>query len=180
MKILTLIGGISKNSINKKFFEIIKPLAPKELEFDVFDISGLPYFSQDTENDMPEIAADFKNRIASADAVLVITPEYNRSMPGVLKNALDYASRPYGKNVWIKKPTAVLGTSPGATGAFAGQQHAKNTLSFLGAIVMWQPEIYFNFSAYVNDKGELADSSKKVFENYFAAFKLWIEKNSSK
>jgi chromate reductase len=129
---------------------------------------------------MPEIALSFKSKIASADAVLVITPEYNRSMPGVLKNAIDYASRPYGKSVWPKKPAAVLGTSPGATGAFAGQQNAKNTLSFLGALVMWQPEIYFNFSAFVNEKGELADSSKKHFESYFAAFKAWIEKPSSK
>ena len=180
MKILTLIGAISKESVNKKLFELIKPLAPKEFEFETFDISQLPYYSQDIETDMPEIAKNFKDKIVSVDAVLVITPEYNRSMPGVLKNALDFASRPYGKNSWSKKPVAVLGASIGPSGAFGAQQHAKNTLSFLGALVMWQPEIYFNFAAFVNDKGELADSSKKVFGNYLNAFKIWIEKNSSK
>lgn len=125
MKILTLTGGILKDSMNKKLFELIKPLAPSEFEFEIFDISGLPYFSQDIENDMPESAKNFKNAITLSDAVLfitpVITPEYNRSMPGVLKNAIDFASRPYGKNVWAGKPADVLGAAVGPSGAFGGQ-----------------------------------------------------------
>ncbi len=177
MKILTLIGGISKNSINKKLFELIKPLAPQDLEFEAFDISQLPFFSQDFENDMPETAASFKDKIVKADGVLIITPEYNRSMPGVLKNALDLASRPYGKNVWVKKSAAVLGAGGGATGAFGSQKHAKDTLSFMGAYVMWQPEIYFSFGGNLNEKDELADNSKKYFTNFLNGFKSWIEKN---
>lgn len=179
MKILTLIGGISKDSMNNKFFELIKPLAPSEFEFEKFDVSELPYFSQDIENDLSESAKKFKNAITLSDAVFFITPEYNRSMPGVLKNAIDFASRPYGKNVWAGKPAGVLGAAAGPSGAFSGQQHVKMTLSFLGALVMWQPEINFNYPAYVNDKGELDVSSEKLFGNYFKAFKAWIEKNKS-
>lgn len=180
MKVLTLIGGISKESINKKLFELIKPLVPAEMELEAFDIASLPFYSQDIENDMPAAAVDMKSKISSYDAVLIITPEYNRSMPGVLKNAIDFASRPYGKNVWAGKPVAVLGASAGALGAFGAQMHAKNTLSFLGAAVMWQPEIYFNYLANVSDKGELSDMSKKFFEKYLAAFKNWIMSNASK
>ena len=177
MKVLTLIGGISKNSINKNLFAQIKSLSPKEMEFEVFDISTLPYFSLDVENNMPEVAMTFKDKISKADAVLIVTPEYNRSMPGVLKNAIDYASRPYGKSVWPKKPAGVLGAGAGGVGAFGSQKHAKDTLSYLGALVMWQPEIYFNYPANINEKGELAEASKKYFAGYFEAFKNWIEKN---
>lgn len=177
MKILTLIGGIAKDSINKRLFELIKPLAPQDLEFETFDITKLPYFSQDMEADIPEVVKSFKEKIQSADGILFITPEYNRSIPGVLKNAIDWASRPYAKGKWKNKSTAVLGASMGPLGAYSAQLVLKQTMSFLGAYVMWQPEIYFNFSAYIDEKGGLAETSKKLYARFFESFKEWILKH---
>ncbi|MDR1695856.1 MAG: NAD(P)H-dependent oxidoreductase [Endomicrobium sp.] len=176
MKILTVIGSISKNSINKNLFELIKPLAPSDFEFSTFDISQIPYFSQDSEVNPPEAVVNFRKQIAGSDAVLFITPEYNRFIPGVLKNAIDWASRPYGKGAWVGKPAAVLGASPGPIGAFGAQMQLKELLSFLNMKVMWQPEICFNYSAYVKD-GVLEESSGKYFAKYFNSFKEHIEKN---
>jgi chromate reductase len=177
MKILTIIGGISAKSINKKLFELIKPLAPKDFEFETFDISQLPFFSQDIEDNPPQTVTDFKNAVSDAQAILFLTPEYNRSIPGVLKNAIDWASRPYGKNLWAGKSAAVLGASMGAIGTFGAQAQLRALLSFLGAAVMYQPEIYFNFLANVKD-GVLADTSKKYFEKFLNSFKDRITKNS--
>lgn len=176
MKILTLIGGISKESINRKLFELIKPLAPKEFEFEVFDITTLPYFSQDLEIDMPESAKTLKEKIVNAHGILFITPEYNRSIPGVLKNAIDWASRPAGKGVWSGKSIAILGASMGPIGTFGAQMHLKRTMSFLGANVMWQPEIYLNFLENVKD-GAMSETSKKYFSRFLNSFKSFIEKN---
>jgi chromate reductase len=172
MKILAIIGSISQNSINKKLFEAVKPLAPEDFEFETADISQLPFFNSDIENPNPESVVKFKETVKAAAAVLFITPEHNRSFPGVLKNAIDWGSRPYGKGVWVKKPVAVLGASPGAIGAFAAQNQLKTLLSFLGAKVMWQPEIYFNFTANVTD-GNLSDSSKQFFSKFLAEFKAF-------
>jgi len=176
MKVLVLIGGISKNSINKKLFELIKPLAPKEFEFEVFDIVALPFFSQDLENNPPEVVTAFKNKITASNAVLFITPEYNRSIPGVLKNAIDWASRPYGKGAWVGKPAATLGATMGNIGTICAQLQLKQLLSFLNMKVMWQPELYFNYLENVKD-GVLAEKSKQFFEKFLTAFKAFIEKN---
>ncbi|MCL2799689.1 MAG: NAD(P)H-dependent oxidoreductase [Endomicrobia bacterium] len=173
MKILVIIGGISKNSINKNLFELIKPAAPSDFECETFDVSKLPYFSQDLEDNLPEVVINFKKQITDSAAVLFITPEYNRFIPGVLKNAIDWASRPYGKGAWIGKPAAVLGASMGPTGALSAQMQLKQLLSFLNMKVMWQPEIYFNYPAYVKD-GVLAEASKKYFESFLTAFKECI------
>jgi len=169
MKILTIIGGISKNSINKKLFELISPLAPAEFEFEIFDISVLPFFSQDIEGNPPQTVVDFKKAILESGAVLFITPEYNRFIPGMLKNAVDWASRPYGKGAWVGKAAAVLGASMGAIGTFGAQMQLKQLLSFLDMKVMWQPEIYFNYLANVKD-GAMSEDSKKYFEKFFEAF----------
>ncbi|MCL2484957.1 MAG: NAD(P)H-dependent oxidoreductase [Endomicrobia bacterium] len=176
MKILVIIGGISKNSINKNLFELIKPVAPVDFEFETFDITTLPYFSQDLEDNLPEIVVNFKKQITDSTAVLFITPEYNRFIPGVLKNAIDWASRPYGKGAWIGKSAAVLGAAMGPTGTLSAQLQLKQLLSFLNMKVMWQPEICFNYLAYVKD-GVLAEDSKKYFEKYLSSFKEYIEKN---
>ncbi|MDR3113885.1 MAG: NAD(P)H-dependent oxidoreductase [Endomicrobium sp.] len=175
MKILTLCGGMSKKSINKNLLELIKPLAPAEFEFESFDISALPFFSQDLEANPPESVVDFKKKIIGANAVLFVTPEYNRFIPGVLKNAVDWASRPYGKGAWVNKPAAVLGASAGALGAFGAQMQLKQLLSFLNMKVMWQPEIYFNYLANVKD-GALEENSKKYFAKFLEAFKFHIER----
>jgi chromate reductase len=174
MKILTLCGGIARNSINKKLLELIKPLAPKDFEFTGFDVSSLPHYSQDIETPPPASVAALKEAIAAAQGVLFMCPEYNRSVPGVLKNAVDWASRPWGENAWAGKSAAVLGASPGVIGAFGAQMHLKRTLSFLNMRVMYQPEVYCNFTHSVNEAGELAPAARGIFENFLAAFREWI------
>jgi chromate reductase len=179
VRILVIIGGISKNSINKKLFELIKPLAPKDFEFDSYDISLLPFYSQDIEANLPDIVIEFKKKVSPSDGVIFITPEYNRSIPGVLKNAVDWCSRPYGAGLWNKKPSAVLGASMGPMGTFAAQADLKKILSFLGSFVMYQPEVYLNFAAYVDSKGELLDSTKKLYGKFLTSFKEHILRNKT-
>jgi chromate reductase len=176
MKVLTLIGGISKNSINKKLFEKIKPLAPTGLEFDSFDISKLPYFSQDLEDNPPQIVKDLRETVKKADGILFITPEYNRSIPGVLKNAIDWASRPYGRGDLNQKPAAILGASVGKLGTFGAQQHLKNVCAFLDMRLMNQPEFYLDASVSMDEKGILPQSAG-FLENYLIRFQQWIVAN---
>jgi chromate reductase len=179
MKILVIVGGLAKNSINKKLFELIKPLAPKDFEFDSYDISLLPFYSQDIESNPPDVVGEFKNKVSACDGVIFITPEYNRSIPGVLKNAVDWCSRPYGAGHWNKKPSAVLGASMGPIGAFAAQTDLKKLLSFLGSFVMYQPEIYLNFAAYVDSKGKFLESTKNLYEKFLNSFEEHIFKNKN-
>jgi NAD(P)H-dependent FMN reductase len=169
--ILALVGGISKNSINRKLFEALKGIAPEAMKFSNFDISKLPFYSQDLEMDLPGVVQDLKSQIVAADAILFVTPEYNRSVPGVLKNAIDWASRPYGKSVWKSKKAAILGMSPGKTGTMASQQHLRLILSAVGVYVLPQPEIYLVHSETLNEKGELAsERTKEYLQNFLKTF----------
>jgi chromate reductase len=171
IKVLTLVGGISQNSLNKKYFEAIRQLALKNFHFVEFDISKLPFFSQDLEMDPPDKVTEYKELIRSAGALLIVTPEYNRSFPGVLKNALDWGSRPYGQNLWDKKPAAILGASPGNIGTFGAQHHLRQVMSYLNMYVLGQPEIYFNASHAFNENGELNDpKTKKLIHKFFDEF----------
>jgi chromate reductase len=171
------VGGISRGSLNKKFFHSLEILSPEGFDFETFDISRLPFYSQDLENDPPDIVSEFKEKIREAEAVLFITPEYNRSFPGVLKNAIDWGSRPYGMNLWQKKPVAVTGASPGNIGTFGAQHHLRQVFAYLDMLVMGQPEFYFNAHNGFNDKGELANASTKTFaEKFFKTFREFIEK----
>lgn len=172
-KVFTMIGSCSSQSINRKTFEQFKDTAL--LDFDVFSIEQLPHFNRDWENTPPDIVAEFKKRISAADGVLVVTPEYNRSIPGVLKNALDTASRPYGKNVWDNKPGAVMGVSTGGIGTFGAQQHLRNIMSYLNIHVMSQPEVYFNFTANADEHGKINQSSLDFFNGFMLAFAEWIK-----
>lgn len=187
MKVIVLIGGISADSLNKRFFEAVARLATeteaaKALDFKVFDIASLPFFSQDIENDPPASVAELHSLAASSDAVLIVTPEYNRSIPGVLKNALDWGSRPAGRNVWAGKPTAIMGASSGAIGTFGAQQHLRNICSFLDMRVMNQPTVYFNGSTGMTDASGkpavegtlLTDGSAKFMSTFLVAFEKWI------
>jgi chromate reductase len=144
-KIIVLAGGISKDALNQKLLEFFREEAGELLEFDQFDIKSLPYFSQDIENDPPAAVVDFKKRVASSDGALFVTPEYNRSFPGVLKNAIDWASRPYGQSLWPGKPGYIIGTSPGAIGTFGAQNQLRLVLSFPDVKLINQPECYFTF-----------------------------------
>lgn len=175
LRTLTLIGGISRDSINKRFFHSLELLDLKDFEFDVFDISRLPFFSQDLENDPPDIVTEFKEKIRESDCLLIITPEYNRSFPGVLKNAIDWGSRPYGHNLWDKKPAAVMGASIGNIGTFGAQHHLRQVFAYLNVMVMGQPEFYFNASKAFDEGGRIAEqSTKDLILKFFDAFRKHV------
>lgn len=176
IKTLTLVGGISRSSLNKKYFRSIQELSIPNFEFETFDISKLPFFSQDLEMDPPDIVTAFKEKIREAEAVLFITPEYNRSFPGVLKNAIDWGSRPYGQNLWNHKPAATLGASPGAIGTFGAQHHLRQVLAYLNMSVLGQPEVYFNATHAFDDQDRLTNEKTKEFLlQFFEAFDEWIQ-----
>jgi chromate reductase len=172
-KVLALVGGICKDSLNRKLFEFFKELAGDRMEFDRFEIASLPFFSQDIENDPPSVVTEFKNRIKASEAVLIVTPEYNRSFPGVLKNALDWGSRPYGQNLWPGKPAGLIGTSPGAIGTFGAQNQLRQVLSFLDLRTMSSPEFYFSFPKEL-DGGKLPGPSRDFLKLYVDKFVDWV------
>jgi chromate reductase len=178
MKILTLIGGIGQNSLNRKLFSAVKEIVGPEADLIEFDISQLPFFSQDLESDPPDYVTSYKDLIREVDAVWFITPEYNRSLPGVLKNAIDWGSRPYGQNLWENLPGAVMGASVGNIGTFGAQHHLRQILSYLNIITMNQPEFYFNGSQAFNDEGKLIDDkTHHLILNFWTAFRDWIGKH---
>ncbi len=151
-----LIGSLAKNSINRKLAKALVQLAPPQLQMREISFKELPLYSYDYDADFPPIARAFKDSIASVDAVLFVTPEYNRSIPGGLKNAIDWASRPYGKNSFARKPSAVIGASPGAIGTAVAQQSLRSVLSFCNSPQMNAPEAYIQFSpGLITDDGEV-------------------------
>jgi len=139
-KIGYLIGSLAKGSINRKLAKALVRLAPPELEMSEISFKDLPLYSYDYDADFPPVARDFKAAIAAVDGILFVTPEYNRSIPGGLKNAIDWASRPYGKNSFSRKPSAVIGTSPGAIGTAVAQQSLRSVLSFCNSPQMNAPK----------------------------------------
>lgn len=174
-KVFVLVGGICKDSLNQQLFGFVKECAGGEMEFDQADIAALPYFSQDIENDAPAAVKDFQARAQASDAVLIITPEYNRSFPGVLKNAIDWGSRPHGTNVWAGKPAAIMGATPGGMGTFGAQNALRQVLSFLGLAVMPAPQFYFTTTGNVVD-GKLTERSAGFLKKFLTAFEAWIDK----
>ena len=151
-KVGYLIGSLAKGSINRKLAKALVRLAPPQLEMTEISFADLPLYSVDYDADFPPVAKAFKDAIAAVDAVLFVTPEYNRSIPGGLKNAIDWASRPYGKNSFARKPSAVIGTSPGAIGTAIAQQSLRSVLSFCNSPQMNAPEAYIEFSPGTNHR----------------------------
>lgn len=160
-----LVGSISSTSINRRLSEALVKLAPQAgITLTEIPIAGLPFYSADHDADIPAEAAEFKRTIESVDAVVIVTPEYNRSVPGVLKNALDTASRPWGQNSFAGKPTAVIGASIGQIATAAGQQHLRLILSFLDSVTMPQPEAYLQMTeGLITEDGEVTDESTAAF-----------------
>lgn len=177
-KVAVLVGSLRKGSFSRKTAKALAKLTP-ELDFDFLDIGAVSYFNQDLEASPPADWVSLRERIAAADAVLFVTAEYNRSVPGVLKNAIDVASRPYGKGALLRKPAAVVSTSIGAIGGFGANHHLRQSLAFLDMPVMAQPEAYIgNAGDLFDDEGNLTNDSTRDFLVEFAkAFKAFIEKN---
>jgi chromate reductase len=177
-KVGYLVGSLAKNSINRKLAVALSKLAPKELELHEIVWRELPMYSYDYDADYPSVAAEFKEAITAADAVLFVTPEYNRSIPGGLKNAIDWASRPYGQNAFTRKPSAVIGTSPGKIGTAVGQQHLRSILGFCNSPQMNYPEAYIQFEdGLITDEGKVTNAStEKFLREWMEALHGFIER----
>ena len=175
-KVGYLIGSLATGSINRKLAKALVRLAPAELEMNEIPFRDLPLYSYDYDANFPPPARAFKEALANVDAVLFVTPEYNRSIPGGLKNAIDWASRPYGKNSFTRKPSAVIGTSPGAIGTAVAQQSLRSVLSFCNSPQMNAPEAYIQFTpGLITDDGEVTVASTEEFlRNYMAEFHAFI------
>ena len=178
MKIAVLVGSLRKESINKKLARALEKLAEGKLAFDHVDIGGLPLFNQDHEREYPPAAKKMKEQIAAADGVLFVTPEYNRSVPGVLKNAIDIASRPYGTNAFAGKPGAVIGTSQGAISTALAQQHLRNICVFLDVPMLQQPEAFVRYKeGLIAEDGSVTDEDvRKFLQNFVDRFTAWVER----
>lgn len=175
-KVGYLIGSLAKGSINRKLAKALIRLAPEQLEFSEIPFGDLPLYSYDYDADYPKVARDFKAAIKASDAILFVTPEYNRSIPGGLKNAIDWASRPYGTNAFARKPSAVIGTSPGAIGTAVAQQNLRSVLGFCNAPQMNAPEAYIQFTpGLITDDGDVTkDSTAEFLRKYMAEFHTFI------
>lgn len=178
--ILALVGGISKNSLNKKLFRAFQKMKPDSISIEDFDISQLPFFSQDIENEAPAVVHDLKKKIQECDAILFVTPEYNHSFPGVLKNAIDWGSRPPKQDSWNKKIAAMAGASAGNIGTFGSQMHLRQVLTSLNMRVMAKPEFYLNGSKAFDENGNLIDvPTQERIQKFWASFTEWIAMNKA-
>jgi chromate reductase, NAD(P)H dehydrogenase (quinone) len=166
------VGSLSSRSINRKLARALIKLSPPELRFREIPIGDLPLYNYDFDKDYPPVARQLKEAVESADAILFVTPEYNRSIPGGLKNAIDWASRPYGRNSFTKKPSAVIGTSPGKIGTAVGQQHLRSILGFCNSPQMNAPEAYIQFEkGLITDDGEVTvESTREFLRGYMEEF----------
>lgn len=175
-----IVGSLRNDSINLKLAKAIAKLGSEKFEAQFLQISDLPLFNQDLESDFPKAATRLKSEIKNADAVLFVTPEYNRSVPAPLKNAIDWASRPYGKNSFAKKPAAICGASVGAIGTACAQNSLKPVLIYLDTILMGSPEVYLHFKeGAIDDEGNISDDHTKKFLQGFAdSFVAWVISNN--
>jgi chromate reductase len=175
-KVGYLVGSLATASINRKLAKALVRLAPPALHMTEIPFKDLPLYSYDYDADFPQVARDFKESIARVDGVLFVTPEYNRSIPGGLKNAIDWASRPWGKNSFARKPSAVIGASVGAIGTAVAQQSLRSVLSFCNSPQMNAPEAYIHFKpGLITDDGQVTDDGTADFlRNYMNELHLFI------
>jgi len=177
-KVAVLIGSLRKGSLSRKVATALSGLAPERLKLEAIEIGDLQLYNPDLEENVPSSWAAFRRKVADADAVLFVTPEYNRSVPSVLKNAIDVGSRPYGKSVFARKPAAIVSVSPGALAAFGANHHLRQSLVFLDMPTMQQPEAYVgNAAALFDDAGRLTNESTTDFlRKFMTSFESWIER----
>jgi chromate reductase len=167
-KVGYFVGSLARASINRRLAHALVQLAPAELHMSEISFKDLPLYSYDFDANYPPVATEFKNAIAAVDAVLFVTPEYNRSIPGALKNAIDWASRPYGKNAFARKPSAIIGTSPGKIGTAVAQQHLRSILAFCNSPQMNSIEAYIQFEpGLISEEGEVTNSTTEEFLRSF-------------
>lgn len=175
IKFLGFAGSLRQGSYNRMLLQSAVSLAPAGIIIDSFDLKDIPPFNQDLENSLPDAVNEFKNKIKAADAILIATPEYNYSVPGVLKNAIDWASRPYGDNSWAGKPVAMIGASTGGFGTVRAQLHLRQSFIFLNMLPLMQPEFYLSQAQdKFNETGQLKNSEdQEKLAKLLAALRDW-------
>src|SRR4051812_48005496 len=173
-----VVGSLRRGSFNRQLAHAVKKLAPPEFSFHEVRIDDLPLYNQDDETAPGQAVKRLKKDIAEADALVFVTPEYNRSIPGVLKNAIDHASRPYGQNVWAGKPAGILGASVGAPGTSMAQQHLRNILAYLDVPTLGQPEVFLHVNEQFFDaEGNIANAGTKGFlQSWMDRYVAWVHK----
>jgi chromate reductase len=180
-KIAVFVGSLRKESFNRKIAQALIGIAPKSLSLEIIEIGQLPLYNQDLDEGTPPAEwTAFRQRVKGFDGVLFVTPEYNRSVPAVLKNAIDVGSRPYGQSVWSGKPGAVISVSPGAIGGFGANHHLRQSLVFLDVPAMQQPEAYIGGAAKLFDeKGALNnEGTKELLQKFAERYEKWVETHS--
>ncbi len=179
--VAVLVGSLRKDSLNRKMANALAELAPPDMKLTIVEIGALPLYNADLEANVPAAWKEFRDRIRAADALLFVTPEYNRSVPGALKNAIDVGSRPYGASVWNGKPGAVISVSPGAIGGYGSNHHLRQSFVFLNVPTMQQPEAYVGGADKLFEGAKLTNASTREFlTRYLQAFAAWIERNASR
>jgi len=179
-QIAVVVGSLRKDSLNRKLANALAKLAPPEFAFKFLAIGELPLYNQDDDGNPAGTVKRFKQDISAAQGVLFVTPEYNRSIPGVLKNALDHASRPYGQSAWAGKPAGVIGASIGAAGTSMAQQHLRNVLAYLDMAVMGQPEGFIHIKpGFFDDAGELGADSATFLQKWIDSYLAWVKKHAA-
>ena len=177
-QIAVIVGSLRRESLNRKLADGIARLAPADFEFAQLEIGDLPLYNQDDDANQAAPVLRLKREVGAARGVLFVTPEYNRSMPGVLKNALDHASRPYGKSAWAGKPAGVLGVSVGAAGTALAQQHLRNTLAYLDMPTLGQPEVFLQAKEGLFDAdGNIGEKSRDFLQGWMNGFVAWVRKH---
>jgi chromate reductase len=175
-KIAVLVGSLRQDSLNRKLGLALAHLAPSEFTFEHIGIGDLPLYNQDDDGHPASAVQRLKTEISSAQGLLFITPEYNRSIPGVLKNAIDHASRPYGQSVWGGKPAGVIGVSVGAIGTALAQQHLRNVLAYLDVPTLGQPEAFIqNKEGLFDDRGHVGEDSRKFLQTWVDKYVAWVK-----
>ena len=177
-KIAVIIGSLRKESFNRKVGKTLMLLAPPALEMEIVEIGQLALYNQDDDASPPATYVEFREKMKQFDGVLFCTPEYNRSVPAALKNAIDVGSRPYGKSSFLGKPTGIISNSPGPLGGVSAAKHLQNILPGISGPIMGQPEIYLNgIGAAFDDKGQLtSEPVQKLLQQYLEAFAAFVEK----
>lgn len=179
-RIAVVVGSLRRDSFNRQLAQALKRLAAKELQLEFVRIDDLPLYNQDDDSNPAPPVKRLKGEIAGADGVIFITPEYNRSMPGVLKNAIDHASRPYGQSAWAGKPAGVIGISSGAIGTAVAQQHLRNTLAYLDMPAMGQPEAFLHHKqGFFDADGNIASEGTRQFvQKWLDSYAEWVRKHA--
>ncbi len=176
-RVAMIVGSLRRESLNRKLSIALSRLAPANVEMTELQIGDFPLYNQDDDNSPAVAVMRLKSEITASHGVIFLTPEYNRSIPGVLKNALDHASRPYGKSVWAGKPAGVLGVSVGAIGTATAQQHLRNVLAYLDMPTLGQPEVYLQANDKLFDaSGAFGEGSLKFMQAWLDAYVKWLEK----